>query len=172
MKHVFKKSLALVLMALMLTVLMVAPAFAQTISADVTFTYFEYELSSENISVDADGFTTLFDVPTGATHQYLNQPTVMDAVVQSLTNLGVEEYSPVYWDTVSVPNGAYISSIFLEDTEEIDSYYSSNPGESYWKGNTWILYVDGEEAELYASNILLSDVNDITFSYEYQEVYW
>jgi hypothetical protein len=152
-------------MALMLTMFMAVPAFAQTVSADVTFTHFEYELSSENISLDTNGFTTLFNVPAGAIHQYLNQPTAMDAIVQSLTNLGVEMYSPVYWDTISVPNGAYISSIFLEDTVEIDSYYSSIPGQSYWKGNTWVLYLDSEESEWYASNVLLEDVDEILFAY-------
>lgn len=172
MKYGFKKSMALVLMVLMFTAFMVLPAFAQTVSANVTFNHLGEEISSENISFDADSFITLFDVPAGATHQYLNQPTVMDAIVQSLRNLGVEEYSPVYWDTLRNPNGAYISSIFGEDTQEIDSFYSSIPGQSYWKGNTWVLYVNGQQAELYASNIPLNGVNNIVFSYEYVETYW
>ncbi|AOY75872.1 hypothetical protein [Clostridium formicaceticum] len=172
MRYGFKKSMALTLMVLMLTVFMAVPAFAQTVSATVTFNHFEDEISSESISFDTNGFITLFDVPAGATHQYLNQPTVMDAVIQSLTNLGVEEDSPVYWDTSRNPNGAYISSIFGEDTETIDYFYSSIPGASYWKGNTWVLYIDGEEAAFYASNILLNEVDNIEFSYEYVETYW
>ena len=46
------------------------------------------------------------------------------------------------------------------------------PGQSYWKGNAWIPYVNGKEAIRYFSNILLRDVDDITLVYEYHEVYW
>jgi hypothetical protein len=201
MKTALKKPIALLLTVLMLMAFTAAPAFAveipATVTTSVTFEYLGDGIATENISFDTEDFTTLFNVPTGAVHQYAGQPTVMDAVVQALTNLGVEEYSPVLWDTYSQPNGAYISSIFGEDTVETDSYYTSVPGQSYWKGYSWILYVNGQredknndpvdpgdliEAPLYASNLLLANINtaedtvdlvtSVKFSYEYVETYW
>ncbi len=202
MKRALRKPIALLLTVLMLTVFAAAPAFAvelpATVTTSVSFEYLGSEIAVEDdISFNTAGFSTLFDVPSGAVHQYAGQPTVMDAVVQALTNLGVEEYSPVLWDTYSNPDGAYISSIFGEDTAETESYYSETPGQSYWKGYSWILYVNGQredknqdpvdpgdliEAPLYASNLLLANLNtaedtvdlvtSIKFSYEYVETHW
>ena len=96
----------------------------------------------------------------------------MDAIVQLLKKSGVLVYSPIYWDTLTVPHGAYINSFFGGDIKVLASHYTGIPGQSYWKGNAWLPYVNGKKAETYFSNILLSEVNDITLSYEYYEVHW
>lgn len=126
------------------------------------------------VTLDKDHFKTLFPVAIGAVHQYQDIPTVMDALCQYLLDQGIplEEGIDMGWDTANEPNGVYISRFIDEKTETVDTYYSSVKGQSYWKGYSWGLYVNGKKTELYASNIPLKENDLIEFKYEYTEEYW
>lgn len=128
----------------------------------------------ESVVLDKQGFTTLFPVDPGAVYQYQDIPTVMDALCEYLLdkNILVEEGMEIGWDTYSTPNGAYIITFLGIGTVEVDSHYSSVPGESYWKGNSWALYVNGQKTVLYASNLTLQEGDVIEFVYEYTEEHW
>lgn len=126
------------------------------------------------IVLDKQGFTTLFPVDPSAVHQYQDVPTVMDALYKYLLVTGkpLATNIQIGWDTYSITNGAYISTFLTTGTEEIDSHYSSVPGESYWKGNSWGLYVNGQKTVFYASNLMLQEGDVIELIYEYTEEHW
>jgi len=209
MRQKFKKSLVLFL-AVVMVMAMSVTAYASTLSTFITnandtiTVHLDVKLydidSDEVITVPTEtmtfnpvGFTTVFPVDSGATHQYLNQPTVMDALYKISTD---RFYStPVIgWDTYNTPNGAYISEYLDVSTVTVDS------GANYWKGYSWVLRINGQvqqydtdgytvisanpddmvKAMYYASNHLLNNpvtggyqqVNNIEFSYEYVETTW
>lgn len=128
----------------------------------------------EPVVLDKQGFTTLFPVASGAVHQYQDVPTVMDALCQYFLDQGIaiEDGMEIGWDTYSVPNGAYINTFLGTGTVETDSYYSPVPGESYWKGYSWGLYVNGQKTAFYASNLILQEGDVIDIIYEYTEEHW
>lgn len=150
-----------------------------------------------------DGFTTLFPVPTGATHQYQGKATILDAMILACASdeVGVPiEESNLGWDTSSSPNGAFITSYFGQSTLTVDSNYSNISGQSYWKGYSWVIRINGQVLKrgtdgvsmvtanpdtlvttpYYASNHLLNNpvtggfqqVKSITFSYELTTTTW
>ena len=128
----------------------------------------------ELIVLDKENFKTLFPVEDGAVHQYQDIPTVMDALYQYLLDQGIplEEGIKIGWDIVSKVNGAYINEFIGTETNVVDAYYSSVKGQSYWKGYSWGLYVNGMKTELYASNLILNEGDIIDLIYEYTEEYW
>jgi len=212
MKQKFNKSLVLLLAVVMMMAMSVT-AYATTstpstlaTSSNATITVnfdVNYVLPddpdtvitvpTETMTFNPVGFTTVFPVGVGATHQYLNQPTVMDAIYKiSEDRFG---YTPtIGWDTYNTPNGAYISDFLDQPTVTI------NQGSNYWKGYSWVLRINGQVQQLaadgytvisadpddmvkamyYGSNHLLNNpvtggyqqVNYIELSYELVEMSW
>ena len=154
-------------------------AGSSPVTAKVTFDASAYEgtgvlLDHEATTLPANGteFKTLFEIPTGATHQYENQITVMDMTIQAADNAGVIDTLGYSSDIYSRPNGCYMTEFFTLGTQETGSHYDPNPGQSYWEGWSWALYVNGQKTDLYASNILVQPNDNIEWVYEWGREVW
>lgn len=211
MKQKFNKSLVLLLTVVMI-VSMSVTAYATTstpstftLNADNTITVnldvkiYDIDenevivVPTETMNFNPVGFTTSIPGATVLNHQYLNMPTVMDAIYTISDNsFGVTP--TIGWDTYGTPNGAYITEFLGLDTVTVGS------GANYWQGYSWVLRINGQvqqlasdgytvisanaddmvEAMYYGSNHLLNNpvtggfqqVNYIELSYEYVEITW
>lgn len=123
-------------------------------------------LASTTVTINnPDNFTTLFTVPSGATHQYAGKATVLDAMMKACASddIGVPiEPSDLGWDTWANPNGGYIASYFGQSTLTVDSHYSDVPGKSYWKGYSWVIRVNGQVQKRGADGVSMVSANPNT----------
>lgn len=180
MKKIQKRLLSLVLAVVMVLSMSMSVFAADTttgkVTAHVVLDAGGYEglgvLNEDNITISTTDFKTLFEIPEGAEHQYKNKVTVMDMTVQAATDWGIKDSMVIDWDTHNKPNGCYMSEIFELGTQEVSSHYSSEAGKSYWTGYNWVLRVNGKKTDLYGSNILVSDGDNITWSYELTTEKW
>jgi hypothetical protein len=154
------RRLALAFAAAVMVMMMAAPSFAETITANVHFITYNtsnttiydkwdqaYSITAKNVTVpvtyDTDNFSTVIPGATSSNHQYYGTdttpatPTVMDAIYTAyLTTNGSSTGWASYWDTSSNPKGAYIYTAFgnPQVTTVLD-YHN-------WAGYTWLLYLN------------------------------
>ena len=185
MKKLTKKLMALVL-SLVIVLSFSVSAFAATVvpkTASVTFDASDYDadlgvlLNGASTILPPTGteFTTLFTVPAGAVHQYQDQITVMDMTYKAAENAGVLETLLYAWDTSGYdnkPHGCYMTDFFELGTQTLAYHESSVAGQSYWTGWSWVLYVNNQKPEYYASNILVNDNDNIEWKYELVTEWW
>ena len=165
MNRKFKKGLAIVL-ALVMVFAMTATAFAgtnSTINYTVEFAYGDnYEIYEGNFD---DSFTrTAYstDGKVGTAIIRTNTPTILDATYAGLDDVAPASEVIIGWDTVDPRGGAYVTKMLGQQTET-----AADSSSTEWRGWAWKYYINGEEADLYASNIAVNDGDVITWSYEY-----
>lgn len=114
----------------------------------------------------------------------VKDPTVADALIQGYnqlkgTNIAAlydptKPYTPTVmsynWDLKPYEGKPGIYFIYYDNkTTANESYTDNKNGTTTYKGDTWVLSVDGEESEEYASNVELEDGMEIDFDYKTQE---
>lgn len=167
MKTNLKKGLSLVL-ALVMVFAMTTAAFANandTINYTVEFAY------GENYEYYEDSFTEAFTRTAYSTEGKVgtaiitdNTPTILDATYAALDGVASSDDVIIGWDTYDPRGGAYITRMLGQQTET-----AADSSATVWRGWSWKYYINGEEADLYATNIAVQDGDVITWIYEYCE---
>lgn len=180
MKQNVKKSLILLLAAVMI-VSMSVTAYAQTTSvvdATVNFAVEGETYITEEVSFNTEDFEHLFDIDPSADYT-ITVPTALDAILQAY-----EQYNPgfgtdevtYYWDLnpVSGPDGVYID-IFDGVPPEVTSYTWYDIGDTRYytmTGYAWVIEVNDSPISLYSSSVVLNDDDVVTISYNEYEEHW
>lgn len=165
MKRQMKKGLAIVL-ALIMVFAMTATAFAETnstINYVVEFTYgdnYQYYEGDFGSSFTRTAYST--DGKVGTAIIRTNTPTILDATYAALNDIAPSDEVIIGWDTVDSRGGAYITKMLGQQTET-----AADSSSTEWRGWAWKYYINGVEADLYATNIAVNDNDVITWSYEY-----
>lgn len=185
MKKTIRK-LTIIFAAALMVMMMAAPSFAATISANVHFVTYNtvsdtlqdkwgqsYTITPVNVTVpvsfNTTGFSSIIPNANSSYHQYMSTPTVMDAIYKAYdikkNNIAVGWTSG--WDTLSTPNGAYVTEIF--GNPEITQHLTSH----HWDGYAWKIYLNpvnwttnNGELQVYASNVVLSNNDEIYVLYD------
>lgn len=190
MKKTMRK-IMIVLAAALMVMMMAVPTFASTVSANVHFvTYNEFDdqledilgrkyditavSETQSVSFETNNFTSVIPGATASNHQYMNTPTVMDAIYSAyLTNHGSASGWQSYWDTTSSPKGSYITTMY--GNPQITQYLSS----TYWGGYAWMIYLNptswpssSGELQYYASNVPLTNGDNIYVLYDFTSQSW
>lgn len=165
-KRTMKKGLAIVL-ALVMVFAMTATAFATTnatINYTVEFAYgenYEYhEGSFDTAAFTRTAYST--DGKIGTAIIRGNTPTILDATYAALNSVAPADEVIIGWDTVDPRGGAYITKMLGQQTET-----AADSSSTEWRGWAWKYYINGEEADLYATNIAVQDGDVITWTYDY-----
>lgn len=166
-KRTLKKGLAIVL-ALIMVFAMTATAFASTdstINYTVEFTYGDNYQSYEG-SFDSSFTRTAYSTAgkVGTAIIRTNTPTILDATYAGLDDVSPASEVIIGWDTVDTRGGAYITKMLGQQTET-----AADSSTTVWRGWAWKYYINGEEADLYATNIAVNDGDVITWIYDYWE---
>ena len=169
-KRNFKK-MASILMAMAMVVSVMfattATTFAAenaTVSVTVEFAYDDVYLY-DTVNYNTNTFTrTQYTIPTnpGTAVITSNTPTVMDATLDALDAVAPSQEVIMGWDTVDTRGGAYITKMIGQQTVT-----AADSSATVWKGYAWKYLINGEEADLYATNIALENGDVITWIYDY-----
>lgn len=160
MKRTLRR-MAIVFAAALMVMMMAVPSFAATFPISTTVYFYsqggtvtQYGGSTVTFPAwntgaivtyqDQNTFTTNyitpFPAPSGVTNQYWDtQPTIMDAIYDTYYALNGYSNSGINigWDTVNVPNGAYVDEI--NNISEIPEIIQSHK----WKGYSWHIFLNG-----------------------------
>lgn len=171
MKNLKNKRIFTVFMAMLLTLSMMiattAVSFAAenaTVDVTVEFTYDDVYLYDE-LSYDTNTFTrTQYTIPSNPGTAVItgNTPTVMDATLDALDDVAAGQEVIMGWDTVDTRGGAYITKMIGQQTVT-----AADSSATVWRGYAWKYYINGVEADLYATNIALQDGDVISWTYDY-----
>lgn len=166
MKKNLKKVLSIV-MILTMVFAMTATAFANT-NATINYTVeFAYGDNYEYFEGDFDTatFTRTAYSTAGKTGTAIitgNTPTILDATYAALGEVAPSEEMIIGWDTVDPRGGAYVTKMLGQQTET-----AADSSSTEWRGWAWKYYINGVEADLYATNIAVQDGDVITWIYDY-----
>ena len=179
------RRLAILFAAAVMVMMMTVPTFAATVSANVHFVTYNTSNTTLTdkwgqtfsiipvtdtvpVSFNTSGFTSIIPNADPSYHQYMNTPTVMDAIYKAydLKKNTIRTGWTSGWDTVNTPNGAYVTEIF--GNPEVTLHLTSH----HWDGYAWIIYLNpttwpAPELQYYGSNVPLTNGDDIYVSYEY-----
>lgn len=171
MKRLSRRLVAL-LMAMVMVLAMGVTAFAQETDGTKQVNII-YMIDDSSEKVDAD--TNL----VSETVTIADNGTVKDAMDAAAEVSGKD----IQWgfDSYSDPNGYYMTSFDGIGSEYIDSKYSDEPGQSWYRSNDWIIYqVDNgktpnitedtygnpDALSLYASNVQADSAKTIYVVYQ------
>ncbi|AWW26881.1 hypothetical protein [Acetobacterium sp. KB-1] len=128
--------------------------------------------SLEDMSVTVDDTAAVL-APLPANYPNSGTPTAFDATISAYYDaMGSQSLDGMTYGYDSVGTGYYVNEFFYTPMSEVESYYSGTPGQSYWHGYSWVLYINGSESNLYASNVVLDDDDTIVWDYKYVETTW
>lgn len=187
-KLIKSKKIFAVVLALTMVFSMTSAVFADTtLNSTVWFTYYGYELWTEDPvttpmgnTVSQKPYFTSTQAASSTINPLGNQTSIMDTILEAAANLNEDvitgvDLNPMYGDP-----GAYISQVgdlepwnqyWVDFNDETDTWIAHSIGEG------WTAYVSsdgGSETEptTYLSRISLQDDDAIRFDFSYYEYEW
>lgn len=128
--------------------------------------------SLEDMSVTVDDTAAVL-APLPANYPNSGTPTAFDATISAYYDaMGSQSLDGMSYGYDSAGAGYYVNSFFYTEGYTTDYNYSSIPGQSYWHGYSWVLYINGSESSVYASNLVLNDNDEIVWDLKYVETTW
>lgn len=135
------------------------------------------EISNLQNWVDMDQLKPIY-LPAGVADPLLGEASVLDAIILACIENGYD--LDAGWDSYSTPNGGYISNIAkYQLITNAPTYYQGANGNMWGNatGTGWnIAYTHDngmmKEAEIYASNIEITDGMDIIIDVSPYDMHW